>query len=167
MADYKNVIPKILKWEGGYAANIDGKTCTMKGITLQTFRNHYGRNKNCNDLRKITDEQWEYIFKNSYWDRWKADSIESQAIANLLVDWVFTSGVYGIRYPQAVLGVVVDGKVGAKTLAAINNHPDKKKLFQQLWERRKRHFETIAANNKSKKKFLSGWLKRLADFKYE
>ena len=167
MANYKNVIPTILKLEGGYAANIDGKTCTMKGITLATFRSFYGRNKTCNDLRKITDEQWEHIFKEGYWNRWKADSIESQAIANLLVDWVFTSGVWGIKYPQGVLGVAIDGKVGPKTLAAINNHPDKKKLFQQLWERRKRHFESIAYNNKGKKKFLAGWLKRLADFKYE
>lgn len=167
MANYKDVIPTILKWEGGYAANIDGKTCTMKGITLATFRNFYGRNKNCNDLKRITNEQWEHIFKEGYWNRWKADSIESQAIANLLVDWVFTSGVWGIKYPQGVLGVTIDGKVGPKTLAAINSHPDKRKLFQQLWERRKRHFEAIAANNKSKKKFLAGWLKRLADFKYE
>ena len=167
MADYKQVIPTILKYEGGYAGNIDGKSCTMRGITLATFRNHYGRNKTCNDLKRITDEQWEYIFKNSYWDRWNADSIESQSIANLLVDWVFTSGVYGIKYPQAVLGVDVDGKVGPKTLAAINNHPDKRKLFERLWERRKQHFESIARNNPSKRKFLKGWLRRLDAFGYE
>lgn len=167
MADYRQLIPTILKYEGGYASNIDGKTCTMKGITLATFRNHYGKGKTCNDLRRITDEQWVYVFKNSYWDRWKADSIENQAIANLLVDWVFTSGVYGIRYPQGVLGVTVDGKVGPKTLAAINNHPDKKHLFKLLWERRKKHFEAIARSNPSKKKFLKGWLKRLSAFEYE
>lgn len=167
MADYKQLVPIVKKYEGGYASNIDGKTCTMCGVTLATFRNFYGKNKNCNDLRKITDEQWMTIFKQGYWDRWKADSIESQAIANLLVDWVFTSGVYGIKYPQAILGVMVDGKVGPVTLNAINNHPDKKKLFQQLYERRKRHFETIASKNPSKRKFLKGWLRRLAAFTYD
>lgn len=167
MADYRDVIPTILKFEGGYAANIDGKTCTMKGITLSTFRNFYGRNKTCNDLKRISDEQWEYIFKTGYWDRWLGDSIDNQSIANLLVDWVFASGVYGIKYPQAVLGVAVDGKVGPKTLAAINNHPDKRKLFERLWERRKQHFESIARNNPSKKKFLKGWLRRLDAFKFE
>jgi lysozyme family protein len=167
MADYKKLIPTILKWEGGYAGNIDGCGCTMKGVTLTTFRNYFGRAKTCKDLRNITDAQWEHIFIKGYWSKWKADSIESQSIANLLVDWVFTSGVYGIRYPQAVLGVEPDGKVGPITLAAINNHPDKKKLFQQLWERRKKHFETIASKNPSKKKFLTGWLRRLNDFKYE
>lgn len=167
MADYKQVIPIIKKYEGGWAGNIDGCGCTLSGITLSTYRNFYGRNMTCNDLRKMTSQQWERIFKEGYWNRWKADSIDNQSIANLLVDWVFTSGVYGIRYPQGVLGVTVDGKVGPKTLAAINNHPDKRKLFQQLWERRKKHFEAIANNNKGKKKFLKGWLRRLDAFTFE
>ena len=166
MADYKKLIPTILKYEGGYAANIDGKTCTMKGITLATFRNYFGRAKTCNDLKRITDDQWEHIFKVGYWDKWRADSIESQAIAELLVDWVFNSGTWGIKYPQYVLGVEPDGKVGQITLGAINNHPDKKKLFQQLWERRKKHYEDIVRKNPSKKKFLKGWMNRLNGFKY-
>lgn len=167
MADYKELIPIVKKYEGGWAGNIDGKTCTNQGITLETFRRYFGRAKTCNDLRKITDDQWEHIFIKGYWSKWKADSIESQAIANLLVDWVFTSGLYGIKYPQGVLGVKVDGVVGEKTLAAINNHPDKKHLFKLLWERRKKHFESIASKNPSKKKFLRGWLRRLDAFKYE
>lgn len=164
MANYEKLKPIVLKWEGGYASNIDGKTCTMKGVTLATFRKYFGRNKNCYNLKRITDEQWDYIFKNGYWDRWKADSIESQAIANLLVDWVWTSGVYGIKFPQQVLGVVSDGIVGKKTLAAINEHPNKRLLFEQLWNRRKRHFQMIAKGSKAK--FLNGWLNRLNDFKY-
>jgi hypothetical protein len=34
-----------------------------------------------------------------YWDKWKADKIENQSIANLLVDWVWTSGKWGIIFP--------------------------------------------------------------------
>jgi len=37
MANIKSLIPIILKWEGGYAGNIDGKVCTMKGVTLEVF----------------------------------------------------------------------------------------------------------------------------------
>ena len=29
MADYKKLIPTVLKYEGGYAGNIDGKICTI------------------------------------------------------------------------------------------------------------------------------------------
>ena len=83
----------------------------------------------------------------------------------MLVDWLWTSGVYGIKYPQRVLGVTADGIVGPKTIAAINNYPNQKELFQKLWNKRKKHFESIATGNK--KKFLIGWLNRLNDFKFE
>lgn len=165
MADYKQLIPIILKYEGGYASNIDGKTCTMKGVTLATYRQFFGRQKTCKELRGIRNDEWEYIFKTGYWDKWNADSIDNQSIANLLVDWLWTSGVYGIKYPQTVLGVKADGIVGAKTLAAINNHPNKEELFNKLWQRRKKHFEDIAKGGKAK--FLKGWLNRLNAFKFK
>lgn len=82
----------------------------------------------------------------------------------MTVDWCWASGVYGIKLPQRVLGVKDDGIVGRKTLAAINDYPDKKELFQKLWNRRKKHFQDIAKNGKEK--FLKGWLNRLNDFKY-
>lgn len=164
MADYKQLKPIVLKYEGGYAGNIDGMTCTMKGVTLATFRKYFGKNKTCKDLKNITDWQWDYIFKYGFWDKWQADSIESQAIANLVVDWTWASGVYGIKYPQRILGVKDDGIVGAKTLAAINGHPDKEQLFKELWERREKHFRSIAVGNKAK--FLKGWLRRLSAFKW-
>ena len=164
MANYKLLTPIILKWEGGYAGNIDGMICTMKGVTLATFRKYFGKNKTCQDLRNITSSQWDSVFIQGYWNRWSADKIKSQSIANLLVDWVWASGVYGIKYPQQVLGVTADGVVGPKTIAAINNYPNQKELFQKLWNRRKKHFEAVATG--SKKKFLNGWMNRLNDFKW-
>lgn len=165
MANSKHLIPIIRKWEGEYAGNIDGKICTMRGITLETYQAHFGKHKTCQDLKNISEEEWHHIFKKSFWDKWQADKIENQAIANLLVDWCWASGKYGITIPQQVLGVKVDGVVGDKTLAAINNHPNQEELFNQLWNRRKRYFESIAVGNKAK--FLRGWLNRHNDFKFE
>lgn len=169
MAKFEHYKPIVLKWEGGYAGNIDGMICTMKGVTLATYR-QYCKEKglkrpNCNDLKNIPDKHWDDICKGLFWDKWMADSINNQAIAELLVDWCWGSGTYGIKYPQQVLGVKVDGIVGEKTLAAINNYPDQEELFNKLWQRRKKHFEDIA-KSPSKAKFLKGWLRRLNDFKY-
>lgn len=164
MAVYTKIIKKILKWEGGYAGNIDGATCTMKGVTLATYRRFFGKEKTCKDLKEITQAEWDYIFKKGFWDRWKADDIENQSIAELLVDWCWTSGVWGIKFPQRVLGVKDDGIVGSKTLAAINDYEDQEELFNKLWNRRKKHFQDIAKGGKAK--FLGGWLNRLNDFKY-
>jgi len=164
MAVYTKIIKKILKWEGGYAGNIDGATCTMKGVTLATYRRFFGKEKTCKDLKEITQAEWDYIFKKGFWDRCKADDIENQSIAELLVDWCWTSGVWGIKFPQRVLGVKDDGIVGPKTLAAINDYEDQEELFNKLWNRRKKHFQDIAKGGKAK--FLGGWLNRLNDFKY-
>lgn len=167
MAKYEKLIPTVLKFEGGFANHpSDPGGATNSGVTLSTFRSVYGKDKTVQDLKNMTREQWEYIFKTRFWDRWKADDIDNQAIANLLVDWLWASGVYGIKYPQEVLGVKTDGIVGLKTLAAINYYPNKKELFEKLWNRRKKHFEDIVRNRPQSKVFLKGWLRRLSDFKW-
>jgi lysozyme family protein len=155
----------IKKAEGGYVGNVDGKICTMKGVTLETYRQFYGSNKTCNDLKNITDEEWNNIFKKGYWDKWRADEIKNKSIANLLVDWLYNSGPkHGIGKPQEVLGLPQTYKVTDKEISAINNYPDQRELFQKFWNRRKLFFETIAKGNKAK--FLKGWLNRLNEFKY-
>lgn len=167
MADYKKLVPIIKKWEGGYVNHpLDKGGCTNSGITISTYRFYYGRSKTCEDLKKMTEDEWNYIFKAGYWDRWKADEINSQAIANIVVDYVWASGVFGIKYVQQILGVVADGIVGPKTLAALNGYKNQKQLFEKIWARRKYHFDAIVKRNPSQKVFLKGWYARLSDFKY-
>lgn len=171
MADYKKLIPHVLKWEGGWSNDPDDNGGpTMKGVTLAVYTAYRTKKglpaPSQKDLKNIIQEEWEDIFKNMYWDRWKADYINSQSVANLLVDWVWTSGVYGIKFAQRILKVVDDGLVGNKTLSAINNYPDQMILFKNLWERRKQHFTSIANSSPGNKKFLKGWLNRLNDLKW-
>ena len=66
-----------------------------------------------------------------YWDRWKADEIKSQSIADILVDWVWASEVHGIKIPHDLVGVIPDGIVGPKTLAAVNSR-NPRELFDQI-----------------------------------
>lgn len=167
MADYKKLIPIIKKWEGGYVNHpLDKGGCTNSGITIATYKYYFGKDKTCDDLRKMSESEWNYIFKTGYWDKWKADYIDSQAIANLVVDYVWGSGKYGIKYVQRLLGVVDDGIVGKKTLSALNSYPNQKELFNKIWARRKKHFDDIVKNNPSQKVFLKGWYNRLNAFKW-
>lgn len=172
MAKIELLVPKIIKWEGGFVNHpYDRGGATNKGVTLATFT-QYRKAKGLqeptiDDLKYISDAEWMDVLKTFYWDKWRADEILNQSIANLLVDWLWASGVYGIRYPQQVLGVAVDGIVGRKTLAAVNNYPDQRKLFQKLWNRRKLHFECIVRNNPTQKVFFKGWINRLNDYQFE
>ncbi len=172
MADAKKLAPIILKWEGGFVNDpVDRGGATNRGITYATYKTYCKIKKlpepTINDLINMSEDQWTDVYKMFAWDKWKADDIDNQSIANLVVDWTWGSGVWGIKFPQRILNVADDGIVGNITLSAINNYPDKKELFQLLWNRRKRHFEDIAAKDSSQNRFLRGWLNRLNDFKFE
>lgn len=171
MAEVQLLVPKILRWEGGYVNHPNDKGGpTNKGITIATYRTYCKKKgmpaPTTADLKNISDDEWMDILKTLYWDRWRADEIECQSIANLVVDWVWGSGVWGIIFPQRVLGVNDDGIVGKITLSAINDYPDRSELFKKLWLRRKQHFQNIVEADPSQGVFLKGWLNRLNDYKF-
>lgn len=165
MAKIELLIPKIVKWEGGYVNNpADRGGCTNMGVTIETYRKIIKPNATCDDLKKITLGEFERVFRK-YWDAWKADQIEDQKVAELLVDWHYHSGAWGIKIPQNILGVTYDGIVGPITLAAVNRQ-DPKEFHQKVWERRKLFLENIVRADASQKRFLNGWMNRINDFKW-
>ena len=167
MADYRKLKPFILRWEGGYINDqADLGKQTNKGVTLSTYRSVFGKNKTVSDLKKITDEQWEFLFKKFYWDKWKADDIKDQNVANILVDWLWCSGSYGIKIPQRVLGVSVDGIVGSKTIAAINARYGRE-LFDTIKQERKDFIDRICQTRPQNRKFKNGWMNRINSLAYE
>lgn len=166
MADAKKMIPFIRKWEGGYVNDPDDAGgCTMMGVTIKVFQKYYGADKTCDDLKHITEDEWLSIFKKGYWDYCKADKIGNQSIAELVVDMAWVSGpVNAIKRVQRALNLKDDGIVGPNTLKALNG--EKKAVFEQLWNMRKRWLEDIA-QKKNNRKYLKGWLNRLNDIRYE
>lgn len=142
---------------------------TMCGVTYATYAMYCNRKHikaTESGLKNLSYAVWLDILKTLFWDRWKADQIENQALANILVDWVWASGVTGIKRPQRILGVSADGIVGPKTLAAVNSS-DPKKLFAELHADRLKHFKEIVNRAPSQRKFLKGWNRRVNGIAYE
>ena len=166
MANHKKLEPFILRWEGGFVNDKDDLGgATNMGVTLATYRSVFGSKKTVNDLKRMTRAQWGIIFKKFYWDKWKADDIKDQNVANILVDWLWASGSYGIKLPQKVLNVPIDGIVGSKTIAAINSR-DPKELFDAIKAERVAFIDRICQSRPANIKFKKGWLNRINDFKY-
>ena len=188
MANIDKLIPFILKWEGGFVIDpTDRGGATNKGVTLATYeayckRKGYPR-PTVERLKNIPDAHWREIVKTMFWDKWKADDIHSQKVANILVDWVWGSGIHGIKKPQALLGVKVDGIVGDKTLSAVN-FADPEELFDAIYQERVKFLNAIVSNSVAayekkigrkatdaellkytQKRFIKGWLNRLQDIK--
>ena len=142
----------------------------MIGVTIATFtayRKRLGYTKTTvEDLKNIDFETWRHLLKSTFWDKWKADQIKNQSLANLVVDWYWGSGIWGIKNPQQCLGVANDGIVGQKTIDAINS-ADQEAIYRKIWKRRRDFYYGIVANKPTQKAFLKGWLNRLNDQHYE
>lgn len=167
MAESEKLMPFIHKWEGGYSNHPNDKGgCTMKGITISTFRKYYGKEKTCNDLKNIKDGEWLYIFEKGYWNPCKANEINNQSVANIIVDWAWHCGVKTvIKKIQKLLGVEIDGVIGNQTINAINSKKQDE-LFNSIYNEREKYYYNICSNNPSQKVFLKGWLNRLKDFEF-
>ena len=168
MAHLEKLKPFILKWEGGFVDDpLDRGGATNKGITIGTFRTFYGKNATVEQLKNITDRQWDKIFEAGYWKPFKADQIRNQSIANICVDWAWASGARtAIRKVQELLGVSVDGLVGNETLSAINGQ-DAEELFDRIKVARYDFVDAIVKRDPSQKRFINGWKNRIKSIKYE
>lgn len=188
MAKIELLAPYIKKWEGHFANDpADKGGATNMGVTIATFE-AYCRRKGLprptiSRLKKLTENEWLDILKTMFWDRWNADQIKSEKVANILVDWVWCSGAHGILIPQRLLGVKVDGIVAEKTIHALNAQ-DPGKFFQLVFDARKQFLQDITDGSikryearlgrkatqaelmkHTNKRFLRGWLNRLEDIK--
>lgn len=173
MADVNNLAPFILKWEGGFVNHPnDPGGATNKGVTIAVWKSQ-GYDKDGDgdidvaDLKLIDNNDATKILKSNYWNRWFADQIDSQAVANILVDWVWTSGAWGIKIPQRLLGLREDGIVGYQTMRALKESidtPEKRaKFIKELYLARYEYINNIIKSNPKLAVFKKGWVNRMKD----
>lgn len=172
MAEVNRLVPHILKWEGGFVNDPDdlgGATC--KGVTYRTYKLYCSRKKlpipSVGDLKRLTVEEFESILKEMYWDACRADKIESQSVANAIVDWAWNSGTAtAAKEIQKVLGVKADGIIGNITLSAINSQSPLP-LFGRIKTARIKYIERICESRPENRKFYRGWMNRINNLQYE
>lgn len=142
----------------------DNGGATMVGVTIGTYRSYCKykgmRSPSVNDLKNMPYKVWRDVVYTMYWNKWKADTIADQSVANMIVDWLWHSGAVTIKKVQALLGVTADGIVGPKTIAALNSDKD---IETKVYNARKAYFEAIVKRNPSQKKWLKGWMNRIND----
>lgn len=184
MAQLEKMIPFLIFWESGVntfgASNehlflsakdkgivndpTDRGGATMVGVTIGTYRNYCKHTRlptpSASSLSILSYSEWLDILKTMFWDRWRADQIADQRVAEMLVDWVWTSGSYGITIPQRLLCVKADGIVGQKTLYAVNSR-NPAELFESLKRERIAYTNRICQSRPANAKFRSGWLRRI------
>lgn len=170
MADITILAPFIRRWEGGFVDDPDDRGgATNMGVTLATWqkcgydKNHDGH-IDATDIKLLSPDDFIYVLRK-YWNTWKADQIKNQSIANILVDWVWLSGRWGVTIPQGLLSTKHDGIVGPGTIACINSH-DPETLFKMIQLARENFIFNIVKRDPKQRKFYKGWMLRLSKLKF-
>src|ERR1019366_2383748 len=127
MADFDIYFPKLISYEGELSN--PNNHFTYKGIDevenpdWAGFAIIHGYDNPTNEILAANAELQQMVvdfYKENYWDKWLADDLNNQSLAELVVDWEVNSGTTGIKIPQRILGVTPDGVVGQMTIGAMN-----------------------------------------------
>lgn len=173
MVNYLDIVPFILKWEGGKAKHPEhGGGFTNKGITYETFNNLALKvlkvAPSWQIFDNLTDQQAGLFVKYFFDMATGGNKVKTPAIAYMLTEWFFNSGRGGLISFQRMLNqkfgakLTEDSVIGPKSLAVINS-VNQKQLYDTAIAWRANFYKTIA-KQPDKAKFLKGWLNRLNDF---
>lgn len=184
MADHRDAIRFIKKWEGGLTGHptdtasnnpapcgndprYDAPYHTNKGVTWTTYASAVS-SPNCEEFLVMPDSVWLYIWKTKYWDKVQGDLIQNQAIANAYASWAWGSGVTGANnlmqsmlmneygYPLSQVSTPANRTAILNKLA----QEDSGQLFDTMIKTRENFFRSLSTFST----FGSGWLARLRDF---
>jgi len=168
MADFRQILPHVDKWEGGLVFIPEEKQYTNRGIQWTTFKALAPQlinlpNPTLDDLKNLTQAQWE-AFVKYFWNIATANNaINNQRAAELMFQAFWGSERTGIKVMQRAIGVNPDGFVGPITVRAINRNPNAPQILYNALES---FYKKLATNNpKRYGRFLKGWLNRLSELK--
>jgi lysozyme family protein len=153
----------ILKFEGGFVNHpADRGGVTNKGITQEVYDMYRKRMGHpIQTVRYIEDREVAEIYRKSYWERAGCHLVNDERLQLLLFDFAVNSGVSrASKELQKLVGVVVDGDIGAKTAAAVNAENQNRLVARYLMVRIE-FFYSIVGKNPSQNVFLNGWLNRV------
>jgi len=153
MANFDEAIDKTLVNEGGYVNDpSDRGQETNLGISKRAYPNV--------DIKNLTVSQAKEIYKRDYWDKVKADNIESQLIASELFDTAVNMGVRtASKLIQGCIGTHPDGIIGNVTLQQIND-TDEELLLLRFKLAKVARYAYLAKKRPANRKYLLGWINR-------
>ena len=161
ISNWQKAFEQMLASEGGYVNHpSDPGGMTNLGVTKRVWEEWVGRESNEKEMRSLTSEMVEPLYKRKFWDACKCDELPS-GIDYLVFDFAVNAGVgRSAKILQAAVGVTPDGGIGPITVAAVNAIPEAELIekFSQAKEDFYRSLNTFDT-------FGKGWLNRVAAVK--
>ena len=149
----------ILHHEGGYVNHPkDPGGETNLGVTKRVYED-FGGTK---DMKDLTREDVEPIYKKNYWDRVKGDQLPA-GLDLCVFDFGVNAGPgRAAKYLQTLIGTVADGGIGPntlKTLDAYVNEHGVKSTIENYQTARQKYYESLSTFDT----FGKGWTRRVTE----
>jgi lysozyme family protein len=183
VADPRPLIEKVKRWEGGLSCdqtdlavrdeNDAAIRChTNRGIRYSTFRGWAlarGYDASERAFLSMSESTWQQVFFDLFWNPMMGNLIQHQLPAEQLVDFAWGSGPFeAVRATQLALNrtfsaaLTVDGKMGPRTLSALNAAPADA-LNRAIHQSRTNYLLDLVRRVPSQSRFINGWLRRTDD----
>ena len=147
----------LLKHEGGYVNHPDdpgGRT--NHGITQRVYEKFLGEDVTEEEMKDMPLEDVFSIYKDDYWDRVRGDELPS-GVDLCVFDWAVNSGVsQASKALQRVLGVLDDGIIGSRTVAATCRQENQAVVVEAISQKREDFYRSLGTFDT----FGRGWLRR-------
>jgi lysozyme family protein len=161
ISNWDNAFKLMLKSEGGFVNHPnDPGGMTNLGVTKATWENWVGRESDEVEMRGLTPEKVEPLYKKKYFDAVRGDELP-MGLDYLMFDFAVNAGAgRAIKTLQTAVGVTPDGGFGPMTMAAVQavDPVDLIERFSQAKEDFYRSLTTFST-------FGKGWLNRVAQVK--
>lgn len=157
--NFDEALRLVLVHEGGFVDHPrDPGGATMKGVTLTTFRRHFGSNKSVADLKNITPAQLAVVYRAGYWDKIRGDQLPL-GVDYAVFDAAVNSGPgRAAVWLQAAVGAAQDGAIGPNTLSKVGTH-EPPSVVNDVCDRRLSFLRGLNTFST----FGRGWTRRVGD----
>ena len=147
----------ILHHEGGYVNHPkDPGGETNLGVTKRVYED-FGGTK---DMKDLTREDVEPIYKKNYWDRVKGDDLPA-GLDLCVFDFGVNAGTgRAAKYLQTLIGTVADGGIGPNTLKKLNDYVEEHGIedaIKNYQSDRQKYYESLSTFDT----FGKGWTRRV------
>lgn len=162
MADFIPSFERMIIHEGGYRLTNDPTDRggqTYAGIARKRWPDWEGW-RVIDAGEEPEAEMVRQFYREYFWQPIQGDAIRSQAIAQTIFDFAVNAGVRTATIlAQTVVGTTPDGKLGPKTLAALNDADEALFVARYALAKIARYAE-IVRRDRTQQRFLLGWINR-------
>lgn len=165
MMEFEELVKDVLKQEGGYVNRVEDRGGpTNMGITQRVYSDWLAsKGRSWTSVKNLTRDEAETIYLELYWRNAKCGLIPT-TVRDIHFDSAVNHGVTrAAKFLQQAAGATVDGIIGLKTIRRASEVMPEL-LRMRYIVLRYRFYGEILARDRTQLAFITGWLKRMAQF---